>query len=173
MILHVSLTGVLTNDQWLNIKFLRTVRPPTCCHRSSNTYDFFIFMMDLHQIFYIYDGSTSNSDEFYVNIHNKYNNAKYSIPAHPTFVNGSHHDLRLWPVTSKIDRVHPLAMVNMSAKFDEEAHNVLVSIVLTSLFLYMSVMTFNLDLWHPKLIRFILSVWLTCLPSSMKKHTMV
>ena len=41
-------------------------------------------------------------------------------------------------------------MVNMSAKFDEEAHNGLVSIVLTSLFLYMSIVTLNFDLWPPK-----------------------
>ena len=27
------------------------------------------------------------------------------------------------PVTSKINRIHPLTMVNMSAKFDEEAQN--------------------------------------------------
>ena len=27
-------------------------------------------------------------------------------------------------LTSEIDRVHPFAMVNMSAKFDEDAHNV-------------------------------------------------
>ena len=32
-------------------------------------------------------------------------------------------------------------MGNMSAKFDEEAHNGSVSIVLTSLFLYVSIMT--------------------------------
>ena len=32
-------------------------------------------------------------------------------------------DLDLWPVTSKINRVHPLIIVNMSAKFDEKAHN--------------------------------------------------
>ena len=28
-------------------------------------------------------------------------------------------DLDLWPLTSKINRVHPLIIVNMSAKFDE------------------------------------------------------
>ena len=32
-------------------------------------------------------------------------------------------------------------MINMSAKFDEEAHNSLVSIVLTKLFPYMSIAT--------------------------------
>ena len=64
-------------------------------------------------------------------------------------------------------------MVNMSAKFDEEAHNGLVSNMLTSLFLYLSVVTLNFDMWHPKSIGFILSPWLTCLPSSMKKHTVV
>ena len=49
----------------------------------------------------------------------EYNNAKRSIPAHPTLFNDAHCDLHLWPVTSKINRVHPLAMVNMFAKFDE------------------------------------------------------
>ena len=39
----------------------------------------------------------------------KYINAKRSIPVHPTFVNDAHRDLHLWPVTSKINRVHPLA----------------------------------------------------------------
>ena len=37
--------------------------------------------------------------------------------------------------------MHPLTTVNMSAKFDEEAHNGLVSMVFTSLFPYMSIMT--------------------------------
>ena len=36
-----------------------------------------------------------------------------------------------WPLTSKINRVYPLIMVNMSSKFDEEAHSGLVSIVFT------------------------------------------
>ena len=54
----------------------------------------------------------------------KYNNAKLSIPAHLTFVNDAHPDLQLWPVTSKINRVYRLTMVNMSAKFDEEAQMV-------------------------------------------------
>ena len=48
-------------------------------------------------------------------------------------------------------------MVNMSVKFDEEAHNGLVSIVVTSLFLYMSIVTLTFDLWPPKSIGFILS----------------
>ena len=34
-------------------------------------------------------------------------------------------------MTSKINRVYPLVIVNMSAKFAEEAHNGLVSIVFT------------------------------------------
>ena len=42
-----------------------------------------------------------------------------------------HCDLDLWPLTSKINRVHPLIMVNMSAKFDKEICNGLVSIVFT------------------------------------------
>ena len=39
------------------------------------------------------------------------------------------YDLDLWFLTSKIKRVHPLVIVNMFAKFDDEAHNGLVSIV--------------------------------------------
>ena len=31
--------------------------------------------------------------------------------------------LRPWPLTSKINWVHPLTMANMYSKFDEEAHN--------------------------------------------------
>ena len=37
-------------------------------------------------------------------------------------------------------------MANMSAKFDEEAHKGLVSIMFTSLFSYMSIMTLTFDL---------------------------
>ena len=37
-------------------------------------------------------------------------------------------------------------MVNMSAKFDDEAFNDLVSIVFTSLFTYMSIVTLPFDL---------------------------
>ena len=37
-------------------------------------------------------------------------------------------------------------MANMSAKFDEEAHNGLVSMVFTSFFPYMSIMTLTFDL---------------------------
>ena len=48
-------------------------------------------------------------------------------------------------------------MSNMYAKFDEEAHNRLVSIVFTSLFPYMSIVTLTFDLWPPKSIGFILS----------------
>ena len=40
-------------------------------------------------------------------------------------------DPDLWHPTSKTNRVHPLIMVNMSAKFGQEAHNGLVPIVLT------------------------------------------
>ena len=36
-------------------------------------------------------------------------------------------------------------MANISAKFDEEAHNGLVSIVFTSLFPYMPIVTFDLQ----------------------------
>ena len=34
-------------------------------------------------------------------------------------------------MTSKINRVHPLVIVNMSAKFDEDVHNSLVAIPFT------------------------------------------
>ena len=61
----------------------------------------------------------------------KYNNAKRSIPAHPTFVNDNNNDLHLPTVTSKING---LTMVNMSDKFDEEAHNGLVCIRFTAYF---------------------------------------
>ena len=44
-------------------------------------------------------------------------------------------------------------MGNMSAKFDEEAHNGLASIVFTSLFPYMCIVTLTFDLWPPKSIR--------------------
>ena len=37
-------------------------------------------------------------------------------------------------------------MASMSIKFDEEAHNGLVSIVFTSLFPYMSIVTLTFDL---------------------------
>ena len=51
-----------------------------------------------------------------------------------------------WPLTSKINRVHPRTMVNMSAKFDKEIHNGLVSIMFTSLFPYMPIVTLTFDL---------------------------
>ena len=73
----------------------------------------------------------------------KYNNAKRSIPAHPTFVNDTHGYLHLWTVTSESIG---FTMVNMSAKFDQEIHNSLVSIIFTSLFPYMSIVTLTSDL---------------------------
>ena len=82
-------------------------------------------------------------------------------------------DLDLWPVTSKINRVHPLTMANMSAKFDEKAHNGLVSIMFTSLLSYMSIVTLSFTLWPPKSIGSIISLWLKCMPNFIKKHTMV
>ena len=78
-----------------------------------------------------------------------------------------------WPLTSKIIRVNPLTIVNISAKFDDEIHNGLVSIVFTSLFPYMSIVTLTFDIWPPKSIRFILLSWLACLASMIKKHTTV
>ena len=61
-------------------------------------------------------------------------------------------------------------MVNMSAKFDKEIHNGLVSIMFTGLFPYMSIVTLTFDL---NTIGSILLQWLTSLPSLMKKYTMV
>ena len=78
-----------------------------------------------------------------------------------------------WPLTSKINRVHPCTKVNISAKFDEEIHNGLVSIVFISLFPYMSIVTLTFDLWPTKSIGLILLPWLTCLPSLIKKQTTV
>ena len=46
-------------------------------------------------------------------------------------------------------------MANMYAKFDEKAHNGLASILFTSLFQYMCIVTLTFDLWSPKLIGFI------------------
>ena len=73
----------------------------------------------------------------------KYNNAKRGIPAHPSFVNDTHRDLylELWPPKSI-----GFTMVNISAKFDEEIHNGLVSIVFTSLFPYIPIVTLTFDL---------------------------
>ena len=61
----------------------------------------------------------------------------------------------------------------MSVKLDTEIHNGLVSIVFTSLFPYMAIVTLTFDLWPPKSIGIILSSWLTCLPSLTKKHATV
>ena len=98
----------------------------------------------------------------------KYNNAKRSIPAHPTFVNDNHRDLHLWTVTSKIDR---FTMINMSSKFDEEAHNGQYKV--HSLFSYLSPVTMTFDIWPPKSKGSILSPKLTSLQSLMKKYTTV
>ena len=62
-----------------------------------------------------------------------------SIPVHPTFFNDAHCDLGL--MTPKINRIYSLTLVKISDKFDEEAHNGLVSIVFTSLFSCMSIVT--------------------------------
>ena len=55
----------------------------------------------------------------------------------------------LWPS----NRVHPLIMVNRSAKYDKEIHNGLVSILFTSLSPYMSIVTLTFDLKNGKIIR--------------------
>ena len=61
--------------------------------------------------------------------------AKFDEEAHNSLIYIIFHilcQLLPWPLTSKINGVHPIAIVNMSAKFDEEANNFLVSIVFTS-----------------------------------------
>ena len=103
----------------------------------------------------------------YIDIKWKYNNAKRSIPAHPTFVN----NLDLWPLTSKRNRVHPLIIVNMSAKFDRNAHNGWVSNAFTRFLSHKSMLTLTFDLWPPKSIGFILLPCLTCLQSLTVKQT--
>ena len=59
-----------------------------------------------------------------------------------------------WPLTSKINRVHLLTMADMYAKFDEKAHNALVSILFTTLFRNMSIMTLTskINMVHPLVI---------------------
>ena len=91
-------------------------------------------------------------------------------------------------------------MINMSAKFDKQIQNGLVSIVFTSLFPYMSIVTLTFELWPQnglvsivftslfpymsivtltfdpwpqKSIGFILLSWLTCLPSLINKYKTV
>ena len=55
-------------------------------------------------------------------------------------------ELDLWPLTYKTNGVHPLTMANMSAKFDEEAHNGLVSIMFTRWLPNMFIVTLTFDL---------------------------
>ena len=45
---------------------------------------------------------------------------------------------------------YSLIKVNMSARFDEDAHIRLVSIVFTKLFQYMLVVTLTFENWPPK-----------------------
>ena len=61
-------------------------------------------------------------------IHKKFkhinkDHAKISIPEHPNIC------LWPWPLTSKINRVHPVVMVNISAKIDEDAQDGVVCFV--------------------------------------------
>ena len=53
-------------------------------------------------------------------------------------------------LTFKINRVNPFTMVNMSAKFYEEAQNCLVFIVFTCKFPYMSIVTLTFDLRYKR-----------------------
>ena len=71
----------------------------------------------------------------------KYNNAKRSIPAHPTPI--VTFTFELWPPKSI-----GLTMVNMSAKLNEEAQNGLVCVWFTAylVFPYVSTVTLTFDL---------------------------
>ena len=64
-------------------------------------------------------------------------------------------------------------MINMSAKFDKQIQNGLVSIVFTSLFPYMSIVTLTFDLRPPKSIGSILLPCVTYLPSLLNKYKTV
>ena len=48
--------------------------------------------------------------------------------------------------TPSIIRTGHITMVNMSAKFDDKAHNSLVPIIFTRIFPYMSIVTLTFDL---------------------------
>ena len=64
-------------------------------------------------------------------------------------------------------------MVTLSAKFDEEAHNGLGSIVFTSLFPYMFIVTLNVWPVTSKINKACSLTMVNTLPSSIKKHTTV
>ena len=68
----------------------------------------------------------------------------YQLNLHEGSMESKNKNFDLWPLSSKINRVHPLTMANMYTKFDQEAHNGLVSIMFISLFPYVSG---DLDLW--------------------------
>ena len=131
------------------------------------------FVNDTHRDLHLWTVTSKSIGFTMVNM-----SAKFDKEIHNGLVSCSHAYFHIcplwpWPLTFKINRVHPLTMPNMSAKFDQEAHNGLVSIVFTSLFPYMSIVTLTFDLLPPKSIGFILSRWLTRLPSLIKKSTTV
>ena len=76
-------------------------------------------------------------------------------------------DLDLWPLTSNINRIDP----HIYAKFNQNTLNALISIVLTRLYLLLSIVTLTFDLQIST--GFILLSWLTCLPILMKMCTTV
>ena len=76
-------------------------------------------------------------------------NAKHSIPAHPTFVN----DLDLWSMSLKINRFHPLLKDNICVTFDKDTLKGYLSINFIRWIQYLTIMTF--DLWSYKLIHVI------------------
>ena len=88
-----------------------------------------------------------------------------------------HCDLDLWPLTSKINRVHPLIMVNMSSKFDKEICNGVDSIAFTRSMHGQTDGTTEPQQCCTGIIKNWLlksdEAWLTCLPSLIKKSTTV
>ena len=64
-------------------------------------------------------------------------------------------------------------MINMSVKFNEDAHSGSVSNVPTRLFPSMSIVTLVFDLRPKNSIGFILSSWVICLPSLIEMNTTV
>ena len=82
-----------------------------------------------------------------------------------------------WPLTSKINRQHPLITVNMSCKFDKEICNGLVSMVFTSVTIKKVWLPDRQTHAHTDRRRTKWSLCadtrLTCLPSLIKKSTTV
>ena len=77
--------------------------------------------------------------------------------------------LSIITLTSEINRVHPLIIGNMYAKFYQNTLNTLISIVFTRLFH----VTYTFDLWPPISIAFILTSWAITTPNLVNIHSMI